>query len=116
MCQEGRHCVTDLTVLISASAFKEVIVRECLYPCSFPHSPTSALCRIVMDERVAVLCDMARHRGGLVRFELHPKPVVEITMTGTEGIFYAIVLWKQHGRKIMKLGRTSRDSGITGRE
>src|SRR5688572_30181873 len=78
-CEKRRDGVADLHELLRAIALKEVVVRKCLQSGGLADCQASALHQVGVDEVVAVLRDMARHRRRRTSPCLDPEAVGELT-------------------------------------
>src|SRR4029434_6174404 len=106
-CQQWRHCVSDLVILLSPRAFEKVTIRERLQTRCFSHGKTAALCWIIVNVVVPVLTHMRGDRSGWFVRYLDAKAVTEHLPFQRDR--YIGVSGMQFRRKIAQMRRPAED-------
>src|SRR5262245_46047387 len=63
-CEQGRHSVSDLAVLLRSWSLEQIVVGECLEPSGLADSEAAALTRVAVDVVMAVFGNMTCDGGG----------------------------------------------------
>lgn len=101
-CEERRHGVSDLMVLLRAGSGKKVVVGKGLQARRLPNSEAATLHRVGVNEVMAILGDVGGDRGGGAATELHAKPVVKLRFHQRLGDIP--VVGEERLRKVIKQG------------
>lgn len=114
MCQQWRHSVSDLLILLRAGPLEKIIVRERLEASGLADGETTTLGRIVMDEVVAVFGNVRGNGCGGAVGHLNTKPIIKLPVR--QGLGDVLVVWEQLWREVSKQRRAAVDSGEGGGE
>ena len=112
--QQRRHSVTHLVVLLRAISTKKVVVGKGLQSCRLPYREATALFWRVMNEVVAVFCNVRGNRAGRTIGALDVESIPKFL--ACHGLKDIAVSGSQLNREVTHHRRTAHDIGVARRK